>query len=43
MLQFLLVQPASKYRFFDTAILGRNGKETRAFRTMRSWAARYVR
>jgi hypothetical protein len=41
MLQFLLVQPAAKYRFFDTAILGRNGKETRAYRTLRSWSARY--
>ena len=41
MLQFLLVQPASKYRFFDTAILGRKGKETRAYRTLKSWTARY--
>ena len=41
MLQFLLVQPSKKYRFFDTAILGRGGKETRAFRTLRSWTARY--
>lgn len=40
MLQFLLVQPAKKYRFFDTALLGPKGKETRAFRTMKSWAAR---
>jgi hypothetical protein len=43
MLQFLLVQPSAKYRFFDTALLGRKGKETRAYRTLRSWAARYVR
>jgi hypothetical protein len=43
MLQFLLVQPAKKYRFFDTALLGRGGKETRTFRTLRSWSARYVR
>jgi hypothetical protein len=41
MLQFLLVQPSKKYRFFDTAILGRKGKETRAFRTLRSWTAKY--
>ena len=40
MLQFLLVQPAKRYRFFDTALLGAKGKETRAFRTMKSWAAR---
>jgi hypothetical protein len=41
MLQFLLVQPSSGYRFFDTAILGRKGKETRAFRTLKSWVYRY--
>ena len=41
MLQFLLVQPAKKYRFFDTAILGAKGKETRAYRTLKSWVARY--
>jgi hypothetical protein len=41
MLQFLLVQPSKKYRFFDTAILGRKGKETRAFRTLKSWTAKY--
>ena len=40
-LQFLLVQPSKTYRFFDTAILGRKGKETRAFRTLKSWNARY--
>ena len=40
MLQFLLVQPAKSYRFFDTALLASKGKETRAFRTMKSWAAR---
>jgi hypothetical protein len=43
MLQFLLVQPAKRYRFFDTALLKSGGKETRTFRTLRSWAARYVR
>jgi hypothetical protein len=43
MLQFLLVQPAKKYRFFDTALLRSGGKETRTFRTLRSWSARYVR
>jgi hypothetical protein len=41
MLQFLLVQPAKKYRFFDTALLKAKGKETRAFRSLKSWAARY--
>jgi Cellulase (glycosyl hydrolase family 5) len=40
-LQFLLVQPSKKYRFFDTALLGSGGKETRAFRTLKSWHARY--
>jgi Cellulase (glycosyl hydrolase family 5) len=43
MLQFLLVQPAKRYRFFDTALLRSGGKETRTFRTLRSWSARYVR
>ena len=41
MLQFLLVQPGKEYRFFDTAILGRNGKSTKAFSTLRSWTAKY--
>ena len=41
MLQFLLVQPSVGYRFFDTAILGRKGAETRAFRTLKSWIHRY--
>ncbi|HEX8067129.1 MAG TPA: cellulase family glycosylhydrolase [Thermoleophilaceae bacterium] len=39
MLQFLLVQPGSEYRFFDTSLLPRRGGETRAFRSLRSWAA----
>jgi hypothetical protein len=41
MLQFLLVQPGKEYRFFDTALLGNKGKETRAFRTLKSWVARF--
>ena len=43
MLQFLLVQPPSKYRFFDTALLPRRGSETRTFKTLRSWAASHAR
>jgi cellulase (glycosyl hydrolase family 5) len=43
MLQFLLVQPASRYRFFDTALLPRRGGETRTYRTLRSWAASHAR
>jgi hypothetical protein len=41
MLQFLLVQPGKEYRFFDTALLTSRGKETRAFRTLKSWVARF--
>jgi hypothetical protein len=41
MLQYLLVQPAKRYRFFDTALLGRKGKETRTFKTLKSWSAKY--
>jgi hypothetical protein len=40
MLQFLLVQPASEYRFFDTSLITRKGSESRAYRTLRSWAYR---
>ncbi len=43
MLQFLMVQPSKAYRFFDTALLGRKGKETRTYRTLRSWAASHAR
>jgi hypothetical protein len=43
MLQFLLVQPAKEYRFFDTALLGRKGSETRTFRTLKSWAYNHAR
>jgi hypothetical protein len=41
MLQFLLVQPAKRYRFFDTALLRRKGKDTKAFRSLRSWTVKY--
>lgn len=40
LLQYLLVQPTKEYAFFDTALLGRNGKETRAYRTLKSWIYR---
>ena len=39
MLQFLLVQPTSEYRFFDTSLLSRSGSETRAYKSLRSWAS----
>ena len=41
MLQYLLVQPAARYRFFDTALLKGGGKETRTFRSLKSWSAKY--
>ena len=43
MLQFLMVQPSKSYRFFDTALLGRKGSETRAYRTLKSWAYSHAR
>ncbi|HEX8067130.1 MAG TPA: hypothetical protein VF520_11435 [Thermoleophilaceae bacterium] len=38
MLQYLLVQPARKYRFFDTSLLSASGKETGTFRALVGWA-----
>jgi hypothetical protein len=38
MLQYLLVQPSSKYRFFDTSILTARGGETRTFKALARWA-----
>jgi hypothetical protein len=43
MLQYLLVQPGKEYRFFDTALLGRKGRETSTYRTLRSWASSHAR
>jgi hypothetical protein len=38
MLHFLLVQPAQKYRFFDTSLTSQSGGRTGAFNALRSWA-----
>ena len=39
MLHFLLVQPASKYRFFDTSLVSQSGGRTKAFDALRSFAS----
>jgi hypothetical protein len=41
MLQFLLIQPPKKYRFFDTALLKRKGGDSRSFKSLKGWAAKY--
>ena len=38
MLHFLIVQPAQKYRFFDTSLISQSGGRTAAFNALRSWA-----
>jgi len=38
MLHFLLVEPAKKYRFFDTSIVSRKGKPSSAFNILAGWA-----
>jgi hypothetical protein len=38
MVQFLLVQPSRRYRFFDLSVVNRNGGVGRAFRALESWA-----
>jgi hypothetical protein len=40
MLQFLLIQPSSKYRFFDTSLATRAGKVGAAFKKLAAWAAK---
>jgi hypothetical protein len=37
MLQFILIQPSSKYRFFDTSIASRSGAQTSAFKKLAAW------
>ena len=37
MLQFILIQPSSKYRFFDTSIGTRSGGQTSAFKKLAAW------
>jgi GH35 family endo-1,4-beta-xylanase len=38
MLHFLLVQPAKKYRFFDTSLVSQSGGRTPAFNALADWA-----
>jgi hypothetical protein len=38
MLQFLLLKPGGNFKNFDTSIVYRNGKPTRSFNMLRSWA-----
>jgi hypothetical protein len=38
MLQYQLVRPTRKWAFFDTAIVGRNGKPQRSYRVLAGWA-----
>jgi hypothetical protein len=40
MLQYLLIQPAHAHSFFDTSIVSRKGKLSRAFRKLASWASK---
>ena len=39
MLHFLLAQPATKYRFFDTSLTSQSGGRTATFNALRSWAS----
>jgi hypothetical protein len=39
MLHFLLAQPASKYRFFDTSLTSQSGGRTATFNALKSWAS----
>jgi hypothetical protein len=38
MLHFLLAEPASKYKFFDTSITSRSGGKTATFKALAKWA-----
>ena len=38
MLHFLLVQPAKKYRFFDTSLVSQGGGKTATFNALADWA-----
>jgi len=38
MLQYLLAQPAKKYRFFDTSIVSSRGKVSKSFKALQKWA-----
>jgi hypothetical protein len=38
MLQYLMAQPAKKYRFFDTSIVSTRGKVSKTFKALQKWA-----
>lgn len=38
MLQYVLIQPSSKYRFFDTSVANRKGTGTSAYKKLAAWA-----
>jgi len=39
MLQYLLAQPARKYRFFDTSIVSTRGRASASFKALQRWAS----
>jgi hypothetical protein len=39
MLQYLMAQPARKYRFFDTSIVSTRGKVSASFKALQRWAS----
>ena len=40
MLQYLIAQPAKKYRFFDTSIVSNRGRTSKTFKALQRWAKR---
>ena len=38
MLQYLMAQPARKYRFFDTSIVSTRGRVSKTFKALQKWA-----
>jgi hypothetical protein len=38
MLQYLIAQPARKYRFFDTSIVSSGGRPSKTFKALQKWA-----
>lgn len=38
MLQYLLVQPSKRYRFFDMSLVNRKGKQSASFKALSNWA-----
>jgi hypothetical protein len=42
MLQYLLVQPSSKFKFFDTSVADRRGRPGVAYKKLQAWANKAV-